>query len=309
MSWLRSRWFGALQWVVTAAILVAIGLHFAKQWDQVQESGVALAFRPGWLVLSLLMVWAMWVVLIEGWRRLAIGWGVALPWRLAGRIWMLSSFGKYLPGKVWAAAGMVTMSERAGVSGKVTLAAAVVMQALGIGAGVAVASLAAGPLLTEWYPDAGRATILIGVAVAGMLLVVGNRTVLRKLWKLARRTGPAPEPPATVLLIGCIAVNLLAWLVYGAALVVLARGLLPDVALGWREATGAYTVAYIAGYLGPAPAGLGIRDSLLALMLATWMGPGEALALAATSRIASTINELGAAAPFYFSRESARDSA
>jgi hypothetical protein len=44
-------------------------------------------------------------------------------------------------------------------------------------------------------------------------------------------------------------------------------------------------------------------------MLATWMGPGEALALAATSRIASTINELGAAAPFYFSRESARDSA
>jgi uncharacterized membrane protein YbhN (UPF0104 family) len=183
------------------------------------------------------------------------------------------------------------------------------MQALGIGAGVAVASFAAGPMLTEWYPDAGRATVLVGLAVAGMLLVVGNRGMLRRLWKLARRTGPAPEPPRTVLLVGCIAVNVIAWLVYGAALVALARGILPHVQLGWREATGAFTLAYIAGYLGPAPAGLGLRDGLLAGILSSWMGPGEALALAAASRIAFTINELGAAAPFYFARGWARDSA
>lgn len=290
-----------------AAILVALVLHFSKNWNAIRESGVALAFRPGWVMLSLVAVWMMWVLLIEAWRRLAIGWGVRLPWRLAGRIWMLSSFGKYLPGKVWAAAGMVTMSERAGISGKVTLAAAIVMQALGIGAGVAVLAFATGPLVEEWYPNAGPAMVLLGIAVAGMLLVVGNRSLLQRFWGLARRTGPPPEPPRTVLLAGAIAVNVLAWLVYGAVLVALARGILPESTLGWREATGAYTASYIVGYLGPAPAGLGLRDGILVLILSQWIGPGPALALAGASRIASTINELGAAAPFYFSRESTGD--
>jgi uncharacterized membrane protein YbhN (UPF0104 family) len=204
---------------------------------------------------------------------------------------------------------MVTMSERAGISGKVTLAAAIVMQALVIGAGIAVAALTIGPVMREERPDAGAAMILIGLAITGLLLAIGNRRVLGRLWRLARRPGPPPEPPSTVLLTGAIAVNVLAWFVYGWALVFLGKGLIPGLALGWREATGSFALAYVFGYMGPAPAGLGMREALLAALLGYWLGPAEALALMAASRIAFTINELGAAAPFYFARESARDNA
>src|SRR5690606_31586594 len=127
--------------------------------------------------------------LIEGWRRLAVGWGEDLRWPLAGRIWMLSSFGKYIPGKVWAMAGMVTLSERHGKSGKVTLAAAIVMQALGVGAGLAVASVTIGPLIRQWNENAGTAMLLMGAAVAGLLVAVGSRPVIDRLWKVARRDG------------------------------------------------------------------------------------------------------------------------
>jgi hypothetical protein len=307
VSWLRSRWFGRVQTILGIVILVLLTANVVKQWDRVRESGVSLVFRPLWLLASLGIVWLMWIGLIEGWRRIAWGWGARMDWRLGGRIWMLSSFAKYIPGKVWAAASMVTMSERAGVHGASTLAAAVVMQVLGVGTGVAVAALTVGPEIRSLYADAGAAMTLLGVVSAGMLLLVGNRSVLRYVWLVARREGPAPEPPRPVLLLFAVLMNVLSWLAYGLALLWLARGLVPEAGLTWRQATGGFAASYIIGYLGPAPGGLGMRDLALFGVLGLWIEPGPALALAAASRLMFTLNELGAAAPFYFSRESTRD--
>ena len=66
--------------------------------------------------------------------------------------------------------------------------------------------------------------------------------------------------------------------------------------------------AYVAGYLGPAPGGVGMRDGALVILLSgNGMPIGPALALAGASRLMFTINELGAAAPFFFTRETPRD--
>ncbi len=307
MSWLRSRWFGWVQLALGAIILYVVARKLLLDWDKVRASGVDLAFRPGWLLLSLGLVWLMWVGLIEGWRRIAVGWGAPLHWPLAGRIWMLSSFGKYLPGKVMAMAGMVALSERSGISGKVTLAAAIVMQVLGVGAGLAVAALTLGPAINDFNPNAGAAMTLLGLVAVGVLIAVGNRRFLDWVWPRIRRQGPAPTPPSVGVLGFGVLINAVTWLAYGLALVWLSRGLLPNADLGWRQATGAFTFAYLAGYLGPTPGGLGTRDAVLVLLLEHWVGLGPALALAAASRIAFTLNELGAAAPFFFTRESTSD--
>jgi hypothetical protein len=220
---------------------------------------------------------------------------------------MLSSFGKYLPGKVMAIAGMVALSERAGISGKPTVGAAIVMQVLNIGTGVAAAALTLGPEVTKTHPYAAVAMLLLGVVTLGTLLAVGNRTVSSALWKLARRPGAAPEPPSLALLGFGIAINVLTWVAYGGALIWLAKGILPVATLEWRQATGAFAFAYLAGYLGPAPGGLGARDAALVWFLTPWIGIAEALALAAASRLMFTFNELGAAAPFFFSKGQSRD--
>ncbi len=307
VSWLRSRWFGWLQVALGIAILVVIVRKLLHNWDAVVASGVSLSFRAPWLLASLCLVWLMWAGLIEGWRRIAAGWGAPLHWPLAGRIWMLSSFGKYLPGKVMAMAGMVALSERSGISGKVTLASAVVMQVLSVGTGIAVAALTLGPAINAFNPNAGAAMTLLGLVAVGVLVAVGNRSFLKWVWPRIRRDSPAPEPPSVPVLGFGVAISAVTWLAYGLALVWLCNGLLTDADLGWREATGAFTFAYLAGYLGPTPGGLGTRDGVLALLLEPWIGLGPALALAAASRIAFTFNELGAAAPFFFTRESPRD--
>ncbi len=307
---MRSKWFTVVQSIIGLVIVALVARSVIGDWDRVRASGIAFTFRPGWLLLSLLLTWVGYAGLIEGWRRMVTGWGVALRWPLAGRIWILASFGKYLPGKLWAIAGMAVLSERAGVNGKVTTAAAIVMQVLAIGTGLAVAALAIGPAIKAWNPDAGMAMTLLGVVVLGALAAVASRRVITTLWTLARREGPAPAPPRKRELVLGAVVNVVAWLVYGAALVALAHGVLPEPVLGFREATGAFAFAYLAGYLTPiAPGGLGVRDALLAWLLEPWLGIGPALALVAASRLMLTLNELGAAAPFLFLRGSARDHA
>lgn len=307
VSWLRSRWFTWIQTVAFVVILYVVGRKIAADWSSVRSSGVELAVRPGWIMASLSIVWLMWMGLIEGWRRIAVGWGARLHWPTAGSIWMLSSFGKYLPGKVMAIAGMVALSERVGISSKFTLGAAVVMQVLSVGAGVAVAALTLGPAVNDEHPYAGIIMMALGVITLLTMVAVANRSVSDRIWRLTRTEEPLPEPPGILVLGFGVAINVLTWLAYGWALIWLARGILPDAQLEWRFATGAFTLSYLAGYLGPTPAGLGTRDAMLVGLLATPIGIGPALALSAASRLAFTINELGAAAPFFFTREPTRD--
>ena len=54
---------------------------------------------PGWLLLSALVVWLMYALLIVAWRTMLAGWGQRLDGWTAARIWTVSSLGKYLPGQ------------------------------------------------------------------------------------------------------------------------------------------------------------------------------------------------------------------
>jgi glycosyltransferase 2 family protein len=91
----------------------------------------------------------------------------------------------------------------------------------------------------------------------------------------------------------------IAWLGYGAALWLLARGLLPEAGLEPGLAVAVFTASYLAGFLALfAPGGLGVREALFILMLQRPLGIGAATALAIASRLLLTITEFGAAVPF-----------
>jgi hypothetical protein len=177
---------------------------------------------------------------------------------VAARIWILSSFGRYLPGKLWAIAGMAVMTERAGASGKVATAAAIVMQLLAIGTGVGAAAIAAGPLIEAAQPGAGAAMTILGLVAVGALAMVGSAATLQLMWRVLRREGQPPPPPRRLAVLGGFGFNVVAWLLYGVALAALARGILPDAGLGLRVATGVFAASYLGGFITPfAPGGLG----------------------------------------------------
>jgi uncharacterized membrane protein YbhN (UPF0104 family) len=295
----RSGWVRVAQALVGLSIVLFAIRALVRNWDQLRSQPLEWQLRPGWLVLSLVLIWLMYALLILGWRSLLSGWGQRLDGWSAARIWILSSLGKYIPGKVWAVAGMALLSQRAGVAAWAATGSAVVMQVLAIGTGAAVAGLAGAHILEAAQPGARAILVLL---IAGALLSVGLLLwppFLRRLLRLAAPQAVGERQPSGRGIVVGIATNIVAWLGYGLALWLLGRGLLPMSGLGLRLAIAVFTASYLAGFLALfAPGGIGVREGLFILMLQGPLGVGAATSLALASRLLLTVAELGAAVPF-----------
>jgi hypothetical protein len=184
----------------------------------------------------------------------------------------------------------------------------VILQAVSIGTGAAVAAITGTAALERARPGAtGALWVIVGAAVAGIGLLL-RPPVLRRLLRVAAPEAAAQAaPPLAGILYGVVA-NVSGWVGYGLALWLLARGMLPSAGLGLQTAIAVFTASYLAGFLALiAPGGLGVREGLFILMLQGSVGIGAATALALASRVLLTITELGAAVPFLvFPRRNAR---
>jgi len=304
----RKPWVRVALGLLGLAILAFAARSLVRNWDELRSQPLAWRIEPGWLVLSALVVWAMYAVLILAWRAVLAGWGQRLDGWTAGGIWTVSSLGKYLPGKIWAVAGMALLAQRAGVPPWAATGSAVVMQGLAIGTGAAVAGLTGREAIEAAHPGSRIVLALLVVgAVVGVALLLWPPFLRRLLRVLAPEAEARGAPAAAGIGFG-IAANVLAWLGYGLALWLLARGLLPGAGLEPLLAVAAFTASYLAGFLAVfAPGGLGVREALFIIMLQGPLGIGAATALAVASRVLLTITEFGAAVPFLvFTRWRAR---
>jgi glycosyltransferase 2 family protein len=289
----------ALQWLLGIAIVGFAARSLVRNWDQLRAQPLDWSLEPGWLILSAVVVWLMYGLLIAAWRIMLTGWGRGLDFWSAARIWTVSSLGKYLPGKVWAVAGMAVMAQRAGVGAGPAAGSAVILQVLAIGTGAAVAALTGWSSLRGAYPGAeGGLAVLLVVSVLAVAVLLRPDSVRRIVRIALPETTVSLTPPVAAVAFG-IAANTIAWLGYGVALWLLARGLLPGAGLGLLPAIAVFTASYLAGFLALfAPGGIGVREGVFILMLQGPIGIGAATALAVASRLLLTVTELGAAVPF-----------
>jgi len=295
----RSSWMRAAQWLAGLAIIAVAARSLARNWADLRSQPLEWRVQPGWLLVSALLVWLMYALLIVAWRTMLAGWGQRLDAWTAARIWTVSSLGKYLPGKVWAVAGMALMAQRAGIAPWAATGSAVVLQVLAIGTGAAVAGLTGRAAIEAAHRGSGAVLgLLVAGAVAGVALLLWPPFLRRLLRFAAPESEARGTPAATGIVVGIVA-NAVAWIGYGVSLWLLSRGLLPGVNLGLGPAVAVFTASYLAGFLALfAPGGLGVREGLFILMLQGPLGIGPATALALASRLLLTITELGAAVPF-----------
>jgi glycosyltransferase 2 family protein len=295
----RSPWARAAGLAVALAIVWFAGRSLARNWEQLRTQPLDWRLQPGWVLLSCLVVWSMYAILIVAWRRMLGAWGQPLDGWTAARIWTVSSLGKYVPGKVWAVAGMALMSKDAGIAPWAATGSAVILQALAVGTGAAVAACTGAGALESARPGIRVALLaLVAASVTGIVLLLWP-PVLRRLLSLAGSDLTGGTAPAAGGIAFGIASNFVAWVGYGVALWLLARGILPDSGLTLLLAIAAFAASYLAGFLALlVPGGFGVREGLLILMLQGPMGIGAATVLALASRLLLTVTEVGAAAPF-----------
>jgi len=284
---------GRLVWrilqVALAVLVVGLaGRALANNWDAFRAQDITWRFSPSWISLSLGVVFAMYALLIEAWRRVVAGLGGKLEFLAAARIWALASLGKYIPGKVWAVAGAAALAKEAGVDAKAAVTAAVVLQALAVGSGLLVTAVTA----PQAFGGGNAVWAAAALATISLAVLAGAASPI-----LAARMGLPAMPTGPV--IQAFIVNCIAWIGYGAAFLCLARGTLPESALTFGQAVGVFTGSYLVGLIALfAPGGLGARESALLLLLTPAVGPKLALALAVVSRLQLTVTEIGVAVPF-----------
>lgn len=248
-----------------------------------------------WLIASCLGLWVGYFLNASLWGRIVHGLGgPALPALVSVRLFMIANLGRYVPGKVWQIAGLVALSRERGVPAATATAAAVV------GQGIALLSATAVGVGAVWgFADGASWRWVVPVTLVILPTAGLIPPIFERVWDLWFRLAKTPRPegltPSTGA--GWLAIGAVSWIVIASSFWLLVSGLgLPAPFLGTAPA---FAAAYVLGYLVVfAPAGIGIREGFLVVMLAPFLG-AEAAAVAIIARLWTTLLEVLPAAAFW----------
>jgi glycosyltransferase 2 family protein len=297
----------SIRLIALAGVLFFVGRALVNQlaevdWRSLQVGWPALAAAMA--VQSVAMVvwaWAFYLLLSRLARPPRATTTFAVAW--------VSRLGRYVPGKVASVLGAAWLMRSRGVGLASVLGASVLQQSLWVVLGL----LSALPL-TLWEP-VRRAFPLawLGCAIVGVVgilclhprvfLALANRLLKRlRIEPLAMTQGVRLyAAPAVAVLTGTVLAGVSLWLT-ALALVPIGADLLPLCI-----ATGALSA--VMGYLALfAPAGLGVREGILLVILTPILGPGPAAMTTLLVRITQTLTEVafGAAGAIVLWRRPAR---
>ncbi len=287
----------ALKVVLTLAVTYFLFRSIRVSWSEI--SGLeAMAWRPrlGPLVASLVTLLAVFAYLVKLWALMVKGLGgPSLRLVDAIRIFFLANLGRYLPGKFWQLAGLTYLAGRQGVSLPVASTSAVLGQVFSLGAAASLGVL--GLLLAGFAPRYSQGLRVAAVALLVLIsLLTTVPAALRFVLRLAFRLGRSgDEVPRLDPWFGArwLGLYMPAWVGYGIAFGLLWASFPALPRVSWLAATGGFASAYFFGYAALfAPAGLGVREGALAVMLAPWTGAAGATLLAVIARLWMTLAEL-----------------
>lgn len=257
-----------------------------QDWSAWLMEPAAYGFIVCWMLTAFLLgaAWSRVVSVYLGIRLDLADW---LP------IQAVAWAGRYLPGKIGLMAGKLVLLERPGLSVKL-LAFSVLFEQFAFVAAGCVLALVWGPSL-EVFPVQGLELVdsvwwRWGLAAVSVVVFFPLVHVLAARMRVIRRPGMWQA----LGLFGCY---LFAHAVAGLGLYYVLGAVLPGPAPSLPYAVGLLAAANVAGIAAVfAPAGIGVRELVLALGLSPFLPVDEALALSAILRVLTVIADLTFAA-------------
>lgn len=283
----RSRLLSILRWIslIAAGVaLVFVVKVLVTSWHSLQHNwhhftilGFSIAI-PG-AVASLLLVSLTWHWLL---RQI----GISVSRLDALHAWFTGNLYKYIPGQIWMAVGRTVKGAQSGIPARATLGTTIIEQGFSLLAAGLFLGIASG-----WL-----GMIVICGILSGLLLYPrGVNRVIAATNRAFGRSLPLVPLNSSQLLI-----------LYGISLLNIALGILIMVGIMWGLGVFhvadipayvvAFTSSFLSGYLFfGAPAGLGVREGALVLLLQSeaGIGTGEAALVAVITRIVMIVVELG----------------
>lgn len=290
----RRRIVDALRIGVLLLVLVAVGIALWSNWEEVR--GDLGRLDPGTLLAATALALLSPFATVLGWRVLLADLGSRLHIAQASGVFFVGQLGKYLPGSVWSVVVQTEMAVRLGVPRRRTAVVGLLCIGLSALTGLVVGLPALPVLLTRGDAVLPWWGVLLLVAVLLLLLWppllnLGIRTALR----LLRRPPLEHSLSAAAVALSSVWFTL-SWVIGGLSVWVMAHSLAPDDA----DVGGLLLVA-VSGYLLAAgigmfsivvPAGVGVRDGVMVLLLTTQMSLSAATAVVVVARFLTVLGDV-----------------
>ncbi|GAA0216092.1 lysylphosphatidylglycerol synthase transmembrane domain-containing protein [Actinomadura nitritigenes] len=273
-------------------VLLALGFcaySVVHQWDATTKAFREMSWPTlaGALVTGLAGLFA-WTL---GWRTFLGGLGSHLPLKVAYRISAVSQLGKYVPGKVWALVTQIEMAREHKVPAERSFGSTLLAVATSTACGLAVAAVTL-PLTSA---AARREYWWLFLLAPFMLAALHPKIVtwaLGVLLKLVRRP-PLEHPVSLGVTLRAVGWTVLGWALFGVHTWLLCLAVGGDGPGLPFLATGAYALAFVAGFLVfIAPGGIGAREAALTVVLTPVLPAGAPVVVAIASRVVLTVADL-----------------
>jgi hypothetical protein len=286
-SSVTTRIWAAVSTVLALLLLALAAYWFRQRWREVIGLGPLPPISWPWVGLGALLLVAHAATSVRLWMQVVRATGARFTTREAVDTFMPSLLARYVPGKVWANGARMLLARRAGVTlGSVTGALLWEMAVVLFTAGIFALALLGG---SSDRRDLLLALTLCVVAAGALATLSVLAATARRAHdsRIARWLRGAEVVRSPVQLAPAFGTALMGWILYGAAhvAIILALGDVPAAA--WPLVGGAVTIAWAGGFIAIfAPAGLGVRDGLLLVMIGAVLDPVRALLFVAVSRLA-----------------------
>jgi glycosyltransferase 2 family protein len=280
-----------VRWAFVLAAVGLAGYAIARDWTQITAALGRLGFLS--VVAALVSVVIAQVFTALMWRTLLSSLGSPLPVGAAARILFIGQLGKYLPGSIWPVLAQMELGKAHKVPRSRSASASVLVMLLTLIVGLLIALVtlpfAAGPMPYRW-------ALLITPVLLVMLHPKVLNNIIARLLKLARQA-PLEAPLTGRALSRALGWAVGVWICYGLQIWILATRLGAPAGKTALIALGGFAFAWSVGFVIVfAPAGAGVRDVLLLLMLRPVLSTADATAVVLVSRVLLTAGDLLTAA-------------
>jgi uncharacterized membrane protein YbhN (UPF0104 family) len=271
---------------IAVVVLVVGSLAGAIVAESGRIASIDWRFSPGWLGLCLLSLLAFQLLHIEIWRLMLRSLGGQIEPRRARAIWSATLLARYVPTSMLMAVGRVALSEREGVSKRVTLASVVYEFALTFITALALAVYLV--LKLDWF-DAHQFVRYLAIALPVAGLVCLHPAIFHRVADfIFKRMGRDPLPLSLGFgrVLEFAAMYVVSFIVAGCSVLAMAHALHPLGAGHSAAANASYGLGYVAGVLAfVIPGSLGAREAGVALGLSAVLPGAVAVAVAIAVRL------------------------
>ena len=296
MNWYRSGRLAALAGATLSVAGVIFVAGFVLQhWSDFRAISISpgnAAILGSCLLLYLASVMgngAAWVIMVRS-------TGASVGARFALWVYLVSQYGKYVPGNVWHFISRATLSTLGSVhpghASYVMVVETMVVSV--IGAMLSLAALAAGLV----GPSTGATGfVVMGLVIGAVFIRFAPRLILsagRRLWAVVSRT----EMPVSIVspgrgaILAAAVLSCFSFTVNAVVLQLLGTSLIDGSGPSLPTLIGVFAFSWTAGFVTPgAPGGVGIRDGLLVSLLSPMFGAAGAVTVTLVHRLLSMLGD------------------